>query len=128
MSGSQLWQLAIVADGQIVTNELDLTLNDVIIIDEPFGCRCHTALAGGGARDGLEVCTQYPRVLSSAREHRSPMARGFDDAMVACQRLGKLLETLHAHEFSTDRPRFGSLGGEAEIEPPARSRLLQRDL
>ena len=56
------------------------------------------------------------------------MARRGDNAVAACQRLGKLLETLHAHELSTNRPGFGRLSGEAEIEPPAHPRLLQRDL
>ena len=95
--------LAIKAGGQIVSNLAELLLNNVEIIDEPFGCRCYGLLKRDRLRSFPVIFQEDTAVFENARKQWPPLVRTFGDGLSGGKGFGMLLQALDTEQFSANR-------------------------
>jgi len=99
----QLGEFSIIAGRQVVVDFAQLFVDDMIIVDQPFGRRCDCALL----TDCLGGCTirfeQHPAVVEHPRQQRTTLARSRRDALSRGEAFPVLLKTLAAEEFGPNR-------------------------
>ena len=99
----QLWQLAVKAGGQVVTDLTQLFVHNVEIVDQPFGRRGDRALLADGLGNSPIRFEQHPPVVQHAWQQPTTLARRGRDALGGGKALGVLLKTLAAEEFRPNR-------------------------
>ena len=98
----ELGQLAIEARGKIAPDLADLVLDDVEIVDQPFGRRRDRIVVAGRRDDGAIGGQQNPAVVAQPRG-QGPAGNGpRRDALGGGEAFGMLLETLDAEELGAD--------------------------
>ena len=98
----QLGQLAIEARGKIAPDLADLVLDDVEIVDQPFGRRRDRIVVAGRRDDGAIGGQQNPAVVAQPRRQRPAGNGPRRDALGGGKAFGMLLETLDAEELGAD--------------------------
>ena len=74
-TGGEFWQLAVVTRRQVVANQLQLSLDDVVVVDEPLRGRRDGTARRGGAGDLFVGFPERPGVLAHATRDRVTAAR-----------------------------------------------------
>ena len=98
----QLRQLAIETRGKIASDLADLVLDDVEIVDQPFGRRRDRIIVAGRGDDGAIGRQQDPAVVAQPRRQRPAGNRPRRDPLSGGEAFGMLLETLDAEELGAD--------------------------
>ena len=101
-SRGQLGKLPVVGRRQIVTDLADLLLDEVIVVEQPFGGGGDRAALVDRAGDGAIRAEQSRFVLLQAGGERPPVRRSRGDGLGHRETLGMLLETLDAEELLAD--------------------------
>ena len=99
----QLRELAVVVGRQVVPDLADLLVDDVEVVDQPFGGRRDRAFSLDGARQGPVRREQDPAVLRDPRSDRAPLTGRIGNGLGSGQALGVLLEPFHAEELRENR-------------------------
>ena len=98
----QLRQLPVEAGRQVIADLADLLVDDVEIVDQPFGSRRDDPLLANRLREGAIRLQQGARVVPDPRRERTPVPRILGDALGRGQALGVLLEPLDAEQLGPD--------------------------
>src|ERR1700720_134504 len=103
----ELGQLAVEAARKVVANLANLLLDDMKVIDQPFGGGGYGALFANRGRGASIHVEQDSRVGAEARRDRASGAGAVGNALRNRERLAMLLETLDTEQFGADRLFFG---------------------
>ena len=101
-SGSELRELPVVGRGQIIADLADLLLDEVIVVEQPFGGRRDRAALADCVRDRAIGVEQGRFVLLQAGGERPPARRLRGDDLGHRETLRMLLEPLDAEELLAD--------------------------
>ena len=104
MAGGQLGQPAIKSARQIVANFAKLFLNDIKIIDQPFGCGGDRAALLNGAGRGAIILQQDASIFQNARNERPALPDILRGDLGSGEIFGVLLETFCAEQFAANWP------------------------
>ena len=99
----ELGQLAVVVRGQVVADLAQLLVDDVEVVDEPFGGRRDRALVLDRTGQCAVGGEQDPPVLGDAGPERAPRRGSLGDRLGGGERRGVLLEALDAEQLRDDR-------------------------
>jgi hypothetical protein len=99
----QLRELPVVVGRQVVADLPQLLIDDVEVVDEPFGSRGDRALLADGQRQGAIAGEQDPAVVGDPGSERDSTPRIGQDGLRRRQRLGVLLQPLDAEQLCQDR-------------------------
>ncbi|KWT64114.1 hypothetical protein APY03_7813 [Variovorax sp. WDL1] len=107
----ELWQLPVVVGGQVAADLADLLLDEVIVVEQPFGggCDAPARLQLGGA--GPVGCEQHPGVVVEPCPQWARSGRPRRDGLRHGQALRVLLQALDAEELFSNRCPVGPWGG-----------------
>jgi hypothetical protein len=98
----ELGQLPVESRRKIVANLPQLLVDDVEVVDKPFGRRNDCPLLTDGVGDhAIRLAEDAPVVLDARQQPPSP-ARPLDDGLRGRQTLAVLLEALDAEELGAD--------------------------
>ena len=103
VTGRELRQFAVKAGRKIVTNFAQLFLNDIKIIDEPFGRGGDGLFVLNGARRGPIVLEKDAAILQHAWNQRPPFLGGGDHELRGRQTFRVLLQALDAEKLGANR-------------------------
>ena len=112
----QLGQLAIEPGREIVADLPQLLVDDVEVVDEPFGRRNDRPLLADGVGDHAIRLAQDAAVVLDARQQAAVLGSPRDDGLRGRQALGVLLEALDAEELGADRV-LDDRGGAQHADP-----------
>src|ERR1700736_6354688 len=99
----KLGQFSIVAGRQVVTDLAELFIDDVEVIDQPFGCwRNYMLLLNRSGNDPVAV-QEHTAVLQDAGKERPARTRFAGDDLRSRETFSVLLEALDAEELGADR-------------------------
>ena len=95
----ELGQLPVVAGRQVVIDLADLRLDDMVVVDQPFGGRRDCATLADRPGDGAMGVEQSAAVVLQARSQRPDGAGPGRDALRGREAFSMLLESLGAEDF-----------------------------
>jgi len=98
----ELRQLPVVVTWQVVADLAELLLDDVEVVDQPFGRRGDGAFLADGLADGAIRGEQHPAVIPEPRHQRSTDPRPWRHALRRREAFGMLLQALDAEQFAAD--------------------------
>jgi hypothetical protein len=119
MPGRQLRELPVVVRREVVPDLPELLVDDVEVVDQPFGRRGDGPLLADRERQGAIAGEEDPSVVGDSGSERDPAPGIGQDSLRCRQRLGVLLEPLDAEQLGQDRlPRRGVRPGAARSGRP----------
>ena len=105
----QFRELAVVVRRQVVVDLAKLLVDDVVVVDEPLRGRGDRALVLDRGGQEPVALQQDPAVVRDPGLKRTSSTRRAGDSLRSRQRLGVLLQPLHAEQLRTNRlVRVGS--------------------